>query len=243
MTTSTQTPTTQTPTIEVNGLNAFYGDAQVLFDLDFKLYEGEVVGVLGSNGAGKSTFMKSITGLLKVDPQTVKFRGEAIGSLPPGEIVRRGIAMVPEGRRLFPSMSVEENLLMGAFANRPGKWNLEEIYKLFPILKEKRNQPSTSLSGGQQQQVAIGRALMSNPDILLCDEISLGLAPIVIREIYDSLPSIIADGMTVVVVEQDVGLAKECSQRLYCFQEGRVALKGQSDQLTRDQISEAYFGI
>ncbi len=231
------------PSIEVSKLNAFYGDAQVLFDLDFKLYEGEVVGILGANGAGKSTFMKALTGLLGVDQQAITLRGEPIGGMAPGEIVRKGIAMVPEGRRLFPSMSVEENLLMGAFAKRPGKWNLEAVYQLFPILREKRHQPSTSLSGGQQQQVAIGRALMSNPDILLCDEISLGLAPIVIREIYDSLPSIIADGMTVVVVEQDVGLAKECSQRLYCFQEGRVALEGRSAELTRDQISEAYFGI
>lgn len=229
--------------VEVSNLNAFYGDAQVLFDVNFRLGEGETIGILGANGAGKSTFMKSLTGLVKVDTNSIRLRGEAIGGNAAGEIVRKGIAMVPEGRRLFPSMSVEENLLMGGFAKRKGKWNLQEIYKLFPILKEKRNQPSTSLSGGQQQQVAIGRALMSNPDILLCDEISLGLAPVVIKDIYDSLPSITADGMTVVVVEQDVNLAQRCSQRLYCFQEGRVALEGKSSELSRDQISEAYFGI
>ena len=229
--------------INVTGLNAFYGDAQVLFDVNFSLSEGEVVGILGANGAGKSTFMKSLTGLVKVAPESVSLRGNAIGGIAPGDIVKQGIAMVPEGRRLFASITVEENLLMGAFAKRKGKWSLAEIYRLFPILQEKRNNPSTSLSGGQQQQVAIGRALMSNPDILLCDEISLGLAPIVIREIYDALPSIIADGMTVVVVEQDVMLARECAQRLYCFQEGRVALEGRSDTLTRDQITEAYFGI
>ncbi|WP_221793959.1 ABC transporter ATP-binding protein [Oceanobacter mangrovi] len=229
--------------MSVAGLEAFYGDAQVLFGVDLELHEGEVVGVLGANGAGKSTLMKAITGLLPVAQQSIRLRGEAIGGRAPGEIVRKGVAMVPEGRRLFPSMSVEENLQMGAFAKRPGRWNLDEVYKLFPILKEKRKQPSTSLSGGQQQQVAIGRALMSNPDVLLCDEISLGLAPIVIREIYDSLPDITADGMSVVVVEQDVTLAQQCSERLYCFQEGRVALQGESRQLTRDQISHAYFGI
>ena len=229
--------------VEVSSLNAFYGDAQVLFDVNFRLGAGEIIGILGANGAGKSTFMKSLTGLVKVKPDSIRLRGEAIGGAAAGEIVRKGIAMVPEGRRLFPSMSVEENLLMGGFAKRKGKWNLAEIYQLFPILKEKRNQPSTSLSGGQQQQVAIGRALMSNPDILLCDEISLGLAPVVIKDIYDSLPAITADGMTVVVVEQDVNLAQRCSQRLYCFQEGKVALEGNSHELTRDQISEAYFGI
>jgi branched-chain amino acid transport system ATP-binding protein len=232
-----------TALVDVSNLNAFYGDAQVLFDVNFRLGEGEIIGILGANGAGKSTFMKSLTGLVSVACDSIRLRGEAIGGCAAGEIVRKGIAMVPEGRRLFPSMSVEENLLMGGFAKRKGKWNLAEIYKLFPILQEKRHAPSTSLSGGQQQQVAIGRALMSNPDILLCDEISLGLAPVVIKDIYDSLPSITADGMTVVVVEQDVTLAQKCSQRLYCFQEGKVALEGASQSLTREQISAAYFGI
>jgi branched-chain amino acid transport system ATP-binding protein len=232
-----------TALVDVSNLNAFYGDAQVLFDVNFRLGEGEIIGILGANGAGKSTFMKSLTGLVNVACDSIRLRGEAIGGCAAGEIVRKGIAMVPEGRRLFPSMSVEENLLMGGFAKRKGKWNLAEIYKLFPILQEKRHAPSTSLSGGQQQQVAIGRALMSNPDILLCDEISLGLAPVVIKDIYDSLPSITADGMTVVVVEQDVTLAQKCSQRLYCFQEGKVALEGASQSLTREQISAAYFGI
>lgn len=232
-----------TALLEVSNLNAFYGDAQVLFDVNFRLGEGEIIGILGANGAGKSSFMKSLTGLVNVARDSIRLRGEVIGGCAAGEIVRKGIAMVPEGRRLFPSMSVEENLLMGGFAKRKGKWNLAEIYKLFPILQEKRHAPSTSLSGGQQQQVAIGRALMSNPDILLCDEISLGLAPVVIKDIYDSLPSITADGMTVVVVEQDVTLAQKCSQRLYCFQEGKVALEGASQSLTREQISAAYFGI
>lgn len=224
-------------------LQAFYGDAQALFGIDFYLQRAEVVAIIGANGAGKSTFLKSITGLVPVERDTVSFHGQSIGGLPPGDIVKQGVAMVPEGRRLFASLSVEENLLMGGCAGRSGPWSLDRLYGMFPILKEKRSLPSGSLSGGQQQMVAIGRALMSNPEVLLCDELSLGLAPIVIREIYAALPSITADGMSVVIVEQDVGLAQSVSGRVYCFQEGRVSLEGASNALSRQQISEAYFGV
>jgi branched-chain amino acid transport system ATP-binding protein len=161
----------------------------------------------------------------------------------PADIVKLGIAMVPEGRRLFPSLSVEENLQMGALSRRTGAWNLDRVYQLFPILKEKRHQPSTSLSGGQQQMVAIGRGLMSNPRLLLCDEISLGLAPVVIREIYASLPALQQDSMSLLIVEQDVQLAMQVSSHVVCLQEGRVSLAGRSDELTREQISAAYFGV
>jgi branched-chain amino acid transport system ATP-binding protein len=228
--------------LRTDGLTAFYGDAQALFGIDFELGAGEMVAIIGANGAGKSTFMKAITGLVTAAATQIRFDGEAIGGLPPAQIVRRGIALVPEGRRLFPSLSVEENLKMGGVAKRRGPWNLERLYRLFPILEDKRAQPSTSLSGGQQQMVAIGRALMSNPRVLLCDELSLGLAPIVIREIYDAMPAICAEGMTVAIVEQDVALAQRVSQRVYCFQEGRVSLHGASAQLTREQITSAYFG-
>jgi branched-chain amino acid transport system ATP-binding protein len=224
-------------------LQAFYGDAQALFGIDFELHAGETVAIIGANGAGKSTLMKCLTGLLGTARESIEFDGQKIGGLPPGEIVRRGIAMVPEGRRLFASLSVEENLLMGAFAKRAGPWNLQRLYKMFPILEQKRRNPSTSLSGGQQQMVAIGRALMGNPCVLLCDELSLGLAPIVIKEIYEAMPSLTAEGMSIVVVEQDVSVAQRVSQRVYCMQEGRVALHGRSDELTREQISQAYFGI
>jgi len=173
----------------------------------------------------------------------VRFNGAPIGGAAPGQIVRQGLAMVPEGRRLFPSLSVEENLRMGANAGRSGPWNLQRLYKMFPILEQKKGTPGTALSGGQQQMVAIGRALMSNPTLLLCDELSLGLAPIVIKEIYDAMPAITAEGMSVVIVEQDVTVAQRVSQRVYCFQEGRVSLEGRSDQLTREQISLAYFGV
>ena len=228
--------------LETTGLQAFYGDAQALFGIDFALQAGEITAVIGANGAGKSTFLKSITGLVKVPGEAIRHQGQPIGGLPPAEIVKRGIAMVPEGRRLFPSLSVEENLQMGALSRRPGPWNLQRLFKMFPILEQKRRQPSTSLSGGQQQMVALGRALMSNPELLLCDELSLGLAPIVIREIYAAMPTITSEGMTVVIVEQDVGLAQQVSQQVYCFQEGHVSLSGRSAELTREQISQAYFG-
>jgi len=229
--------------VHAHDLKAFYGDAQALFGVDFRVEQGEVVAIIGANGAGKSTFLKALTGLVKVPRDAVLFDGQPIGSLPPGEIVKRGLAKVPEGRRLFPSLSVEENLLMGAFAGRPGPWDLARLYAMFPILKEKRLNPGTSLSGGQQQMVAIGRALMANPSVLLCDELSLGLAPIVIQEIYAALPRITAEGMSVVVVEQDVSVAMRVSQRVVCLQEGRVSLEGASSALTREQISAAYFGV
>lgn len=229
--------------LQTSSLKAYYGDAQALFGIDFELHAGELVAIIGANGAGKSTFLKCLTGLVKTPAASVSWKGQSIGGLPPGQIVRQGLAMVPEGRRLFPSLSVEENLLMGAHANRKGPWNLDRIFKLFPILQEKRHLPGTSLSGGQQQMVAIGRALMSNPEVLLCDELSLGLAPIIIREIYNAMPAITDEGMTVVIVEQDVTMARHASRRLYCFQEGRVSLQGTSDELTREQISQAYFGV
>ena len=224
-------------------MQAFYGDAQALFGVDFTLAQGELVAIIGANGAGKSTLLKCLTGLVRAPRDAVRFKGETIGGLPPGEIVKRGLAMVPEGRRLFPSLSVEENLLIGGLTRRAGPWNLQRLYALFPILAEKRRHPGTSLSGGQQQMVALGRALMSNPDVLLCDELSLGLAPIVIREIYAAMPDITREGMTVVIVEQDVTMAQRVSQRIYCLQEGRVSLQGRSDSMTREQISQAYFGL
>ena len=229
--------------VETQGLTAHYGDAQALFGIDFKLRAGEVVAIIGANGAGKSTFLKALTGLVKCAREAVRFNGRPIGSLAPGAIVRMGLAMVPEGRRLFPSLNVEENLLMGAFAQRPGPWDLKRLFALFPILEQKRSVPATSLSGGQQQMVAIGRALMANPGVLLCDELSLGLAPIVIKEIYEAVPALTREGTSLVIVEQDVSVAQRVSQRVVCLQEGRVSLEGASEVLTREQISRAYFGV
>jgi branched-chain amino acid transport system ATP-binding protein len=229
--------------LSAHGLQARYGDVQALFGVDVHLDAGEVVAVIGANGAGKSTLLKAMTGLLPVERASVQLDGQGIGGLPPGQIVRRGLAMVPEGRRLFASLTVEENLQMGAFARRPGPWSLARVKQLFPILEQRRRSPATALSGGQQQMVAIGRALMSNPRVLLCDELSLGLAPIVIKEIYDALPALTAEGMSVLIVEQDVQVAQRVSRRVYCLQEGRVSLEGASDALTREQIAAAYFGV
>ena len=229
--------------LRAQGITAAYGDAQALFGIDFSMSIGEIVALIGANGAGKSTFLKTITGLLPLRSGELEFEGQSLRSLDAGDIVKLGIAMVPEGRRLFPSLTVEENLLMGALSGRKGSWNLSRVFQLFPILEEKRNVPSTSLSGGQQQMVAIGRALMSNPRLLLCDEISLGLAPVVIREIYSALPSIMEEGMSLLIVEQDVQLAMQASSRVVCLQEGLVSLEGKSSELSRDQISKAYFGL
>jgi len=229
--------------LRTQALSAFYGDFQALFGIDVVIEPGEIVSLIGSNGAGKSTFLKTLCGLLSAPRDAVWFDGESIGGMAPGRIVQRGMTMVPEGRRLFPSLSVEENLLIGAHAKRPGPWNLKSVYGLFPALQERRRQSAAELSGGEQQITAIGRALMSNPKVLLCDEISLGLAPVMVKEIYDAMPDICARGLTAVLVEQDVSVAQRVSSRLYCLQEGRVTLAGPSSELTREQISRAYFGV
>jgi branched-chain amino acid transport system ATP-binding protein len=229
--------------LTTHNLTAFYGDFQALFGIDLEVPAGEIVAVIGANGAGKSTLLKAITGLVPAQKNAVHFEGQSIGGRPAYGILGLGISMVPEGRRLFPSLSVEENLLLGGYSKRSGPWTLERVYRLFPILGERRGVPSTSLSGGQQQMVAIGRALMANPKLLICDEMSLGLAPIVIKDIYDAVPAIVGEGITLVIVEQDVGLAMRISNRLYCLQEGRVSLSGKSKDLTREQVSQAYFGV
>jgi branched-chain amino acid transport system ATP-binding protein len=229
--------------LETRGLTAFYGDFQAVYGVDIVVEPGDTVAMIGANGAGKSTLLRAMTGLIKTKPGQVMFEGEPIGGLPASEIMKRGIAMVPEGRKLFPSLSVEENLLIGADQRKgDGRWTLETLFDLFPILKERRHNPGTALSGGQQQMVAIGRALMSNPKLLLCDEISLGLAPVVIKDIYAALPRIKEGGTTMIIVEQDIVQALAVATRVYCLQEGRMTLEGKPSELTREAIQEAYFG-
>lgn len=229
--------------LDTHGLTAFYGDFQALFGVDVTLKEGETVAVIGANGAGKSTLLRSISGLIRNVPGHIRFDGREIGALAAPDILQLGIAMVPEGRRLFPSLSVEENLLIGKYGRvGNGVWSLHTIYDLFPVLNERRHQPGTALSGGQQQMVAIGRALMSNPRVLLCDEVSLGLAPVVVRDIYAAFPKIRATGASIVIIEQDIGQALKVADRVYCMMEGRVTLTGTPATLSREDIHAAYFG-
>ena len=231
------------PVLETRGLTARYGDFQALYGIDTAIAPGETIAIIGANGAGKSSYLKAIAGLVKAEPGSVLFEGRPIGALGAANVLKLGIAMVPEGRRLFASLTVEENLLIGNYGrNVGGAWSLDSIYALFPALKARRVAPSQTLSGGEQQMAAIGRALMSNPRVLLCDEISLGLAPIVIRSVYDAMPRIRQNGTSIVLVEQDIAQAMKVADRVYCFQEGRVSLAGRPAELTREQVHLAYFG-
>ncbi|MBI1218981.1 MAG: ATP-binding cassette domain-containing protein [Rhodobacteraceae bacterium] len=232
-----------TALLDILGLTANYGDFQALFGVDLHLGAGETVAIIGANGAGKTTLMRAITGIVRAGG-SITLDGKNITALPAPEVLMQGIAMVPEGRKLFASLSVEENLLIGAHARKGnGQWSVDAIYQLFPVLKDRRLAPGTALSGGQQQMVAIGRALMSNPRVLLCDEISLGLAPVVIRDIYAAVPRIKAAGTSIIVVEQDIGQALKIADRVYCMMEGRVTLTGTPATLSRDAIHNAYFGV
>jgi branched-chain amino acid transport system ATP-binding protein len=228
--------------LSVRGLSAFYGDFQALFDVSLDVTEGQTVAVIGANGAGKTTFLRALAGALPVARDAVRFAGEPVGGSPASALVDLGIVLVPEGRKIFPSLSVRENLQVGAYRRRPGPWTLERVCRLFPILAERRDQPGPNLSGGEQQMLAIGRGLMANTRLLLVDEISLGLAPLVIRHLYEVLRGVRAEGTTLLMVEQDVSQVLAIADRLYCFRKGAVALEGEPARLTREQIAAAYFG-
>jgi branched-chain amino acid transport system ATP-binding protein len=229
--------------LDVRDIDVFYGDFQALFGVSLRVGPGAVAAVIGANGAGKSTLLKTIAGLMVPRRGEIAFDGETIGAKPAFAMVRRGISLAPEGRRLFQSLTVEENLLIGGQARRPGPWTLARVYELFPALAERRHLPAPALSGGQQQMAAIARALMANPRLLLCDEISLGLAPIVVRDIYSRLPEVVREGLSLIIVEQDIVQALQAAAHVYCLQEGRVALQGKAAELTRERISAAYFGV
>jgi branched-chain amino acid transport system ATP-binding protein len=228
--------------LEVSRLDAFYGDLQALHGVSIEVDAGESVALVGANGAGKTTFLRSVAGLIDEKRGTVSFRGTSIAGLPAEKIARLGVVLAPEGRMLFPSLTVEENLLMGGLTRRPGHWNLRRVYDLFPLLAERRFQMPNTLSGGQQGLAAIGRALMANPSLLLCDEISLGLAPVAVDQIYASFARIRAEGTAIVLVEQDVKRASSASDRIYCLLEGRVTLQGRSKQIDAEELVQAYFG-
>ena len=232
-----------TALLETRQLEVFYGDFQAVFGVDFYVNEGETVAIIGANGAGKSSFLKALSGLVKSKADHILLDGQPIGGRPAYDMVKSGVALVPEGRRLFPSMSVADNLRMGENGKSGDRgWNYESICDLFPILRERAEQLAPTLSGGQQQMVAIGRALSSNPRVLLCDEISLGLSPAAVKDVYAALAEIKKRGTTIVIVEQDLNAALNAADRIYCFLEGKVSLTGRTDEFDRSRILAAYFG-
>jgi branched-chain amino acid transport system ATP-binding protein len=228
--------------LEVANLDAFYGDLQALHDVNLHIDGGESVALVGANGAGKTTFLRSVAGLMDTIKGAIRFNNNSIAGTPAEAIARLGIVLAPEGRMLFPSLTVEENLLMGGLSRRRGFWDLRRVYELFPLLSERKWQMPNTLSGGQQGLVAIGRALMANPLLLLCDEISLGLAPVAIDQIYASFARIRAEGTAIILVEQDVKRASSAADRIYCLLEGQVTLEGSAQNINADELTRAYFG-
>jgi branched-chain amino acid transport system ATP-binding protein len=231
------------PLLEVRDLSVHHGQLQALREVSLQVPAGHVHAMIGANGAGKSTLLRTIAGLHRPSAGSIFLDGADVTSLRPERRVAAGIALVPEGRRLFPSLSVEENLKVGASSRRTGRWNLEAIYELFGWMRDRRQQRAAQLSGGEQQAVSIGRALAANPRLLLLDELSLGLAPVVVRRIYELLPQLAASGVTILLVEQDVSQALAVASQVHCLLEGRITLAGPPAALTGEQIEEAYFGV
>jgi len=233
-------------TLKATELNVHYKDFQALWNVSIEVKEGGIVSVIGANGSGKSTLLNTISGLLIPTQGDIEFLGEKIGGLPPYETVGRGISLVPEGRHVFPRLTVYENLVMGSYTprSRPNRDNvLNNTYELFPVLKTRHNQMADTLSGGEQQMLAIGRAMMSEPKLILCDEISLGLAPLVIKDIYKRLRQINDEGLTIILVEQDIKRSLKAANHAYILLEGKVVLEGEPFSLTEEQVKKAYFGI
>ena len=229
--------------LSISDLTVHHGQLCALNGLSLDLQEGEVLAVIGANGAGKSTFLRALAGLNLPTSGTVRLRDRDVARLAAHRRVAAGVALVPEGRRLFKSLTVEENLLTGTYRKRPGPWTVAKVYELFPWMPDRRKQSAGQLSGGEQQSVAIGRALLSNPELLLIDELSLGLAPVVVRRIYEVLPGIVEAGTTALIVEQDVSQAMRVADRVHCLLEGRSVLQGRPQDLSAEQVEQAYFGI
>jgi branched-chain amino acid transport system ATP-binding protein len=229
--------------LSVSGISVHYGDFLALKKISLNVPKGECISLVGANGAGKSTLLNALIGSLAKTTGSISIEDKDVTNLQAHEVVKCGISIVPEGRKLFSSLTVEENLLIGRESKNKGNWNLMRVYQLFPDIEQKKNVPALSLSGGQQQMVSIGRALMTNPKMLLCDEISLGLSPKIIKDIYNALPEILSEGISIILVEQDLNLAISSSSYLYCLREGEIVLEGKSSELSRDFIGEAYFGV
>jgi branched-chain amino acid transport system ATP-binding protein len=234
---------TDVPLLETEKLSVFYDQLRAVREVDLRVDEGEVVSIIGANGAGKSSLMKAIVGQANIKSGAVRLRGMDLRELPTSKIVRNGVALVPEGRRLFPSLSVLENLNIGWELGRKGAIDMAQVLAWFPALAELKDRKARALSGGQQQMVALGRALLTNPSLLLCDEISLGLAPVIINQLYETLLSIRQRGIGIVIVEQDVSRSLAVADRFYCFLEGAVSLTGRPAETDRETVMQHYFGV
>jgi branched-chain amino acid transport system ATP-binding protein len=232
-----------TPLLEVRDLVVHHGQLRALSTISLRVFPGEVYAIIGANGAGKSTLLRTIAGLHRPTSGSVLLDGQDVTGLRPETRVRQGIVMVPEGRRLFGSLTVEENLQVGATYAREGPWTIERVYQLFDWMRERRGQLTAQLSGGEQQSVAIGRALVANPRVLLLDELSLGLAPVVVQRIYAMLPQILATGLTVLLVEQDVSQALRVASHIHCLLEGQSTLEAAPADVTPERVEAAYFGL
>ncbi|MRJ76128.1 ATP-binding cassette domain-containing protein [Aeromicrobium sp. SMF47] len=232
-----------TALLDLESVDVHYGDFQAIHGISLTLDEGETLAVMGANGAGKSTLLKAVSGLMGASAGAIRFGGHDLAGTAPHERVAAGISLVPEGRRIFKSLTVEENLQVGGYSRRPGPWDLASVFEAFPLLAERRGRIGTHLSGGEQQATAIGRALMANPRLLLLDEVSLGLAPVVVKDIYQALPVISSRGTTVLLVEQDVSQALAVADHVQCLLEGRTVLEAPAATVTRDDVAAAYFGL
>ena len=230
------------PLLEVRDLVVHHGQLQALSGISLTVYPGEVYALIGANGAGKSTLLRTIAGLHHPTSGSISYEGKDVTGLRPEKRAGAGIVMVPEGRRLFPSLTLEENLKVGSSFARTGPWTIDQVYELFPWMKERRGQKTAQMSGGEQQSVAIGRALVANPRMLLLDELSLGLAPVIVQRIYATLPQVLGSGITVLLVEQDVSQALRVATHLQCLLEGHTTLEGTPAEVTREQVEAAYFG-
>jgi len=229
--------------LELQEVDVFYGDFQALFKVSLKVEEGQTFACIGANGGGKSTLLRTIAGLQRPTSGKVLFHGDPVDQAPAHDRVGMGIALVPEGRRVFPSLTVFENLQIGAYGGRKGDWNTDSVMELFPLLRPLVKRQASSLSGGEQQALAIGRALMANPQLLLLDEVSLGLAPVVIKRIYEAMVHLVGTGTTILVVEQDVQHVLTVADHVACFLEGRISLEGKPSDLSSEAITAAYFGM
>ncbi|MGD0055057.1 MAG: ABC transporter ATP-binding protein [Acidimicrobiales bacterium] len=228
--------------LDVEDLTVHHGQLCAVDGVSFKVDRGEVLTMVGANGAGKSTLLRTVAGLHRQTSGTIRFQGVNVTKLAPQRRARLGIALVPEGRRLFPSLTLEENLQVGAHHAAKGTFSIERVYELFDWMPARRRQRAWQFSGGEQQAIAIGRALVANPHVLLLDELSLGLAPIVIERIYALIPDIVAQGVGILLVEQDVTLGVGVANRVHCMLEGKTSLTGTPAELTSAQIERAYFG-